>query len=403
MAVVGAIALTLPATAAFAATESDDPTSSFATSPSRGTIDSSFESMVVGSDGHTNVIVELSGDPVAVVEADSDGDLTQAERDAIRGDLEQSQQPIAETVESLGGDVQAQMQSAYNGMQVSVPAEAIDTLADLPGVVAIHPATTFTQDNATSVPFLGVPQVWEDTGYTGAGTKIAIIDSGIDYTHADFGGPGTVAAFEKAAGTSTEPADPALFGPDAPRVKGGIDLVGDDYDAGGSATSRVPVPDDNPLDCGGHGTHVAGTAAGSGVLLSSGSTFEGPYDSETASHDFIVGPGVAPEADLYAVRVFGCDGTTDVVVPAIDWAVENGMDVINMSLGSTFGRADTPEAIAATNAVGAGVVVVASAGNAGPSPYITGSPGTGEGVISVSAVDSSPSFPGVQISVDGTN
>ena len=50
-----------------------------------------------------------------------------------------------------------------------------------------------------------------------------------------------------------------------------------------------------------------------------------------------IGPGVAPKADLYALRVFGCVGSTDVVVDAIDWAVENGIDVINMSLGSAFG------------------------------------------------------------------
>jgi hypothetical protein len=72
-----------------------------------------------------------------------------------------------------------------------------------------------------------------------------------------------------------------------------------------------------------------------------------------------------------------------------------------MSLGSSFGRADDPDAIAASNAVGAGVVVVASAGNSGHNPYLTGSPGTGDGVIAVSAVDSSESFPGATITVDG--
>ena len=77
---------------------------------------------------------------------------------------------------------------------------------------------------------------------------------------------------------------------------------------------------------------------------------------------------MAPKADLYAVRVFGCDGSTDVVVDAIDWAVDNDMDVINMSLGSPFGTADDASAMASTNAAKAGVVVVAAAGNNGLEP-----------------------------------
>ena len=73
--------------------------------------------------------------------------------------------------------------------------------------------------------------------------------------------------------------------------------------------------------------------------------------------------------------MFGCYGSTDVVVDAIEWAVDNDMDVINMSLGSRYGTADSADAIASDNAAKAGVVVVASAGNSGDLRYITGSPG----------------------------
>ena len=73
-----------------------------------------------------------------------------------------------------------------------------------------------------------------------------------------------------------------------------------------------------------------------------------------------VGPGVAPEVDLYAVRVFGCEGSTDVTVEAIDWAVANDMDVINMSLGSPFGSGDDPTARDFMLAGGDGVVSVTS-------------------------------------------
>ncbi len=399
LAAVGAIALTLPATAAFAAT-GEDPSSRLTPSESAGRIDSSFQASAIASDGTVKVIIEMTGDPVAVVEAEQGRELSEGEKDQIKGDLEQKQAPVADAVAGTGGEVEAEMQSAYNGIQATLPADQVDEVAALPNVVAIHPVRTYELSNAVSVPYLGVPQVWESTGYTGQNVKVAILDTGIDYTHATFGGPGTVEAFEAAAAASTQPADPALYGPDAPRVKGGIDLVGDAYDASGEGAALIPVPDDNPLDCEGHGSHVAGTAGGSGVNAD-GTTYPGPYDSTTPDHDFLVGPGVAPQADLYAVRVFGCGGSTDVVVPAIDWAVENGMDVINMSLGSSFGRGDDPDAVAASNAVGAGVVVVASAGNSGPNPYLTGSPGTGDGVIAVSAVDSSETFPGAKITVAG--
>lgn len=340
----------------------------------------------------------MKGDPVAVVQADKGRDLTSAEKTQVTSTLKKAQDSIKGDITGDGGKIQAQMQSAYNGFQASVPAAKLDTLAALPGVVAIHRARTYTLDNAVSVPFLGVPAVWQNTGYTGKGVKVAIIDTGIDYTHADFGGPGTVAAFTKAAATSASPADPALFGPYAPRVKGGTDLVGDAYDAAGTGAALIPQPDSNPLDCEGHGSHVAGTAVGGGVT-STKAPYRGPYNTATAKKSFIVGPGVAPQADIYSVRVFGCAGSTDVIVPAIDWAVAHGMNVINMSLGSSFGRAGDPDAVAASNAVGAGVVVVASAGNSGVSPYLTGSPATGDGVIGVSAVDGTATFPGATLTV----
>jgi hypothetical protein len=165
----------------------------------------------------------------------------------------------------------------------------------------------------------------------------------------------------------------------------------------------IPHPDPNPLDCvhtsgsSGHGSHVAGSAAGSGVL-SNGTTYAGPYNATTISgNSWSVGPGVAPKADIYSVRVFGCDGSTDVTVDAIEWAVDNDMDVINMSLGSSFGTNDDPSAVATTNAAKAGVVVVTSAGNSGASQYITGSPGTADGAISTAANDPLQQVQGIRI------
>src|SRR5438874_1131896 len=202
------------------------------------------------------------------------------------------------------------------------------------------------EDAGLGIPIIGPPAVWQSMGLHGEGVKIAIIDSGIDYTHANFGGPGTAEAYAAAHAKETLPADPRLFGPSAPRIKGGKDLVGDSYNPDPSnplTYQPIPHPDPNPLDCNGHGSHVAGTAAGSGVT-SAGTTYTGPYNAAplAAPGSFNIGPGVAPKADLYAVRVFGCEGPTDVTVDAIEWAVDNDMDVINMSLGSTFGSKDEP-------------------------------------------------------------
>ncbi len=393
----GVLALAFPATANAAPGDSLDR---FEKAESSGKIDSTVRPRSLSRDSKVQVIVEVEGDPVAVVESNEGRKLSASERKAVRDDLRKKQDKVARTVTGRGGEVRSTMQSAYNGLRVELKSSQLDAVAALPEVVAIHAVPLHTLDNTVSVPFLGVPQVWESTGYTGRNVKVAIIDTGIDYTHANFGGPGTVAAYEAAHAAEASEADPTLFGPAAPRVKGGWDFVGDDYDADpDSATYQpVPHPDPNPLDCNGHGSHVAGTAGGNGVLPD-GSTYTGPYDAATSAQQFKVGPGVAPEVDLYALRVFGCGGSTDITTEAIDWAVANDMDVINMSLGSSFGRSSEPDAVAASNAVGAGVVVVASAGNAGPSPYITGAPGAGDGVVAVAAVDSAESFPGAVLNL----
>ena len=342
------------------------------------------------------VMVKANGDPIAVVQGKTPNvELTASQKQNIRNSLKATQSALQPQIQALGGQVKATYQAAYNGLRVEIARSQLSALAALPGVVAVRPLLPVHRDNTNGVPGIGAPLVWGGAaGYHGEGVKIAVIDTGIDYTHADFGGPGTPAAYEAAYATSAEAADASVFGPAAPKVKGGIDLVGNDYDG-----DNDPAPDPNPLDCNSHGTHVGGTAAGFGVLAD-GTTFSGPWNASTYSdNSFAVGPGVAPGADLYAVRVFGCEGPTNVVVDAIEWAVDNGMDVINMSLGSSFGTADDPSAEAADNAVRAGVVVVASAGNSGSSPYITGSPASATRAISVAASDPIASFPGAALTL----
>jgi len=269
----------------------------------------------------------------------------------------------------------------------------------------VHPLVPKTLDNWHSVPLIGAPQVWEAAGLTGEGITIGIIDSGIDYVHADFGGPATAAAY--AANVTTVITDTYQGHPLFPTAKvvGGWDFVGDDYVGNGGnpalLASNLPQPDPDPAPCytntntANHGTHVAGTAAGIGVTLA-GLSYTGTYRSQLDFSTLKVGPGVAPHALLYSLRVFGCNGSTDVADAAIEWAVDpdhdgdfsDHLDVINLSLGSPYGGAeDDSTAVAANNAALAGVIVVAAAGNNGDAYYGVNTPSTAARAISVAGSD----------------
>ena len=332
------------------------------------------------------VVAILPGDSVATAQEAASRRLSRAEKNAVKAQRAAEQAAVRGGLEAAGGRVMGTFQSALNGIKVAIPRNRIDALRRVPGVVDVKPVGVYHHENVVSVPRIQAPFAWAGVnGVHGEGVKVAIIDTGIDYTHANFGGPGTSAAYDVAFMNGTAPADPAMFGPNAPKVKGGTDLVGDDYNASSDDPAVfTPVPDPNPLDCNGHGSHVAGTAAGFGVTAA-GSMFAGPYDQFTYNNSFLIGPGVAPKADLYAVRVFGCEGSTDVVAEALDWAVDNDMDVVNMSLGADFTTADSADALATDNAVKAGVVVVSAAGNASDIRYAVGAPGASTKGIAVAA------------------
>src|SRR4029077_18235318 len=121
-------------------------------------------------------------------------------------------------IEAQGGTVLAKFQNAINGIKVSATPDKLAAFATLPGVVEVKRVAVHKRLNAISVPFIGAPQVWDGSaGFRGEGIKVAIIDTGIDYTHATFGGPGTPDAYNAAFAADTQPADPTLFGPNAPK------------------------------------------------------------------------------------------------------------------------------------------------------------------------------------------
>lgn len=252
----------------------------------------------------------------------------------------------------------------FNGFSISMDVAQLDRLKRLPGVKAVYPVETIAMpepqpsDNevpelATSLSMIGADIAHSELGLDGTGIQIAVMDTGIDIDHPDFGGTGE-------PGTTPFP---------NARIVAGWDFVGDDFNADPDSPTYnpIPVPDPNPDDCGGHGSHVAGIVGADGEVT-----------------------GVAPKAKLGAYRVFGCEGSTtaDIMIAAMERVDADGMDVLNMSIGSAFQWPTYPTAQAASRLARRGVVVVASIGNNGPSGlYAAGAPGVGADVIGTASFD----------------
>ena len=231
-----------------------------------------FEHAARTDDGRIQVMVELEDPPAAVVFAEamqgaapSDARAKQLAAAVAKvqiGRIEAAQEDVAA---ALAGDrVQAReiyrVQKALNGIAVAVDPRNLRALEKLPGVKRLLPILPEVPTNSTSVPFLGTPNVWANTiglpaGVLGAGIRIGVIDTGIDYMHADFGGTGLLADY---TAESTDTANFTTVGtavagafPTA-KVVGGTDFAGDAYTG-----ANAPIPDANPMDCNGHGSHVS--------------------------------------------------------------------------------------------------------------------------------------------------
>jgi len=250
-----------------------------------------------------------------------------------------------------------------------------------------------TPKNAASDVYTRSLDAWQQTGRTGKGVNVAVLDTGLDYTQADFGGPGTTAAYQAALANTGAPTAGSY---DGTKFLGGYDFAGPTYNADSTdpAYDPTPKPDENPIDGkgGDHGTHVSGTIAGYG-LDADKKTYEGDYTKLTTQQvqDMWVGPGTAPEAGLYALKVFGDGGgSTDLTGAALDWvgqALTEGKDinVLNLSLGSDYGAPDDPDNAKIDALTARGVLPVIASGNADDFTDIGGSPGNAEGALTVAA------------------
>ena len=313
-----------------------------------------------------------------------------------------------------GSHVLYRTHAVLAGVAVDANVANLPALQRISGVTAVYPIAPKKPALSYATLLQHAPQAWTAYGDLGANSKIAIIDTGIDYTHADFGGTGSPADYQTALANDTAAPNPALLDPS--KFAGGYDFAGDDYDADPQDPTYQPTPhpDQNPLDCAGHGTHVAGIAAGYGESPD-GSKFTGNYltlPTDSASYQalFRIGPGMAPLAKIYSYKVFGCEGSTNVVTAAIDKAVDpNGdgnpsdhADVINMSLGSDFASPQDADSVAANAASQLGVTVVAAAGNGGDLYDVAGSPGDATQVIAAAnSVDAYSQIDKLHASVNG--
>lgn len=293
----------------------------------------------------------------------------------------------------------ARYRMIFNGLAISAPADIREALKKIPEIRIIQNSAIFKRPQSsktslensdedkpfdhTSMDFIGATRVHrlikdgKGRAVLGQDLRIGVIDTGIDFTHKMLGGVGSNEAYK-----SVNPSEPSSFFPNS-KVIGGTDFVGSNFDAASEKfEAQVPAPDSNPLDEAGHGSHVAGTIAGRGDGIQT-------YD------------GVAPEAKLYALKVFGRDGSTSdfVVTEALEYAADpnqdgdpnDHLDVVNLSLGGAYGGPLSLYSEAVRNLSRTGAVVVASAGNSGPSDYIVGSPSTADEAFSIAAsVDDMP-------------
>ncbi|NLP52724.1 S8 family serine peptidase [Bacillus sp. RO1] len=342
-------------------------------------------------DDKVRIIVQVEGAPAieyATKEGKKYADLSEAKKIELQNKALSAQEAVKSQLSSkrLKVDFKESFTTAFNGFSGVVEYGRIAEIEKISGVSKVTIATEYQRpveepNMKYSKELVEAQMAWDEYGYDGEGMIIGIIDTGVDPSHKDM-----VLTDDSSAALSKE------------AVKG---FISDNDLPGMYHTAKVPYGynymDKNQeiLDLGPgashHGMHVAGTAGANG-------------DEENGGIK-----GVAPEAQLLALKVFGNDpdmGSTwgDIYIKAIDDSIILGADVINMSLGSTasFVDANNPEQQAIARAVENGVVMAISAGNSAHlgngfyNPYasnpdvgVVGAPGLSYDSLQVASLDNS--------------
>jgi len=308
--------------------------------------------------------------------------LSLAGQEAVsyRNLLRIKQERVKRRLEALPhAKVAAQMDTVFNGLAVSLRAEDVDGVLQDPDVEEVIPSLFYHKLLDAALPLMRVPEGWslpriggEDNA--GAGVRIALIDTGLDASHPMLQDPSL----------TPPPGFPRFTNPtpDCPnsddRFTNSKVIVARNY----VRLLGTEDPNCDAEDRDGHGTSIASLAAGRRA--------QAPQAS-------IV--GVAPKAFLGSYKVFGTPGindstTTSALLKALDDAVQDQMQIINMSLGLATNRHPVidPVALAVAAAVEAGVTVVAAAGNDGPVSSGVTSPGIAPAAITVGSSSSSRSI-----------
>ena len=278
---------------------------------------------------------------------------------------------VRRLAEERGAEVRGSVSIAANALFVEADEEQAQALESMPGVRRVRPAREYRMTMDAALPLHRIREAWELAGgenRAGEGVKIAVIDSGVQVSHPAFNPEGFQApeGFPRTGSALDEPNTSAKV------------IVARSY----VRLLRNWDPDPSALDHVGHGTAAA--------MIAAGVPHEGPMGWVS---------GVAPRAWIGNYRVFGTPGynstTNDAaLLSALDDAIEDGMDIINLSLGVDISLRLEEDTLAqaVNNAAAAGVLVVVSAGNNGPGWNSIATPATAPAALSVGASTNSRTF-----------
>ena len=317
-------------------------------------------------------LVQLAGEPAAAqaVQRGHRPHTSDPEFRARVTALKQQHLQMRAAFEANGAQVIGETTAVTNVMIVRISAQRAAALASIPGVVRVHPVRMFNRTLDHALPLEKVPDAWNQIGgqaNAGLGIKIGMIDTGMDSAHPALNDP-----------SLTPPSGFPKFNQasDVAYTNNKI-IVARSYATNSDGTS-TPA-----LDTDGHGTGTSTIVAGAAVADP-------------------IGPisGIAPKAFLGNYKVFpdnsGSGAQEDWIISAINDAVADGMDVINLSLGSLLASrpADDLMAQAVEAATAAGKIVTISAGNGGSDPNTIGSPAIAPDAIAVGSTWNDRNFSG---------